>query len=162
MLACLLHAGAWNWLPLSTVAKAVSGALISNLSSRFWYLFRSSQEKQPAAPRGGPVVSIINSLKGLSCRYPNHDGVGVLCIEARDLESLHDRNYVNDTIVDYHVKCLERSQRPDSKSSPRMLFCNCFFFKKISEGVQTTPEDKCDTVCSLMILLQLFSLSTTA
>ena len=127
-----LCAGPWSrlsWLPLKNVAKGISESLLSKFRS----LFTSglNQQKPVASDHS---TSIIKSLKGLSCRYPNHDGSGVLRIESRDLESLQDRSYVNDTIVDYYIKLKERSQSPDIAS--RLLFCNCFFFKKFCEGLQ--------------------------
>lgn len=144
----LWYAGPWSglsWLPLSTVAKDVSDGLLSKLRC----LFVSGHNQQKPSVPNDPTISIIKSLK-VSCRYPNHDGAGVLRIESRDLESLQDRSYVNDSVVDYFVKYLERSQSPDI--APRMLFCNCFFFKKFCEGLHGS-QNADDAVCSRPVLL---------
>jgi hypothetical protein len=150
--ACLLYAGTCIWDSIVTAVDNVSGGFISTVSAKFQCLFSSGQAKQPEVSRDGPVLSLIKSLKGLSCRYPNHDGMGVLRIGIRDLESLQDQNYVNDTIIDYQIKWLEQSQRPDTTSSPRMLFCNSFFFRQLCNGAQITPGDTSDPVRLPIIL----------
>jgi Ulp1 family protease len=53
-------------------------------------------------------------------------------LDCKDLESLCGTNYVNDTVIDYFIKKLECSRQPEAE--PRMLFSNCFFYTKLSEG----------------------------
>ena len=78
--------------------------------------------------------------------YRSHRTSNLVCeFESRDLDSLQDRSYANDTIVDYFIKLKERSQSADI--APRLLFCNCFFFKKFCEGLQG-PKTADDAVRS--------------
>lgn len=115
--------------------------MISAISQPSW-LWRSAPDLRPHNEKGQSSVTsthaTIKDLQGLTCRYPDHDGVGVLTIEHHDLQSLEGKSYINDTIIDYYIKAIEAQHRGSNK--PKMLFCNCFFYKKLTEGL-----DKLDT-----------------
>eukprot|EP00892_Ulva_mutabilis_P001516 jgi/Ulvmu1/11365/UM075_0025.1 len=89
-----------------------------------------------------PPRTTIKDLQGLTCRYPDRDGAGVLTIEHHDLQSLEGRSYINDTIMDYYIKAIE-AQYCDS-TKPKMLFCNCFFYKKLTEGLDRLDTNDAD------------------
>ena len=79
-------AGPWSklkWLPLKTAAKDVSESILSKFRSLFTPGGLSQQKPVPT----DHVSTLIKSLKGLSCRYPNHDGAGVLRIESMCVSS---------------------------------------------------------------------------
>lgn len=146
-----VNGAGWTSLSMRSMGEKVR-RVSTHIFSRILRMLGSDDRtgcSQPALSKRS-TPSLTDQLKGLSCHYPNENSAGVLCIESRDLESIQDRSYVNDTIMDYEIKRLETSQNPATKR--RTLFCNSFFYKKLLEELHRVGDTE-DAVCTSSVNL---------
>lgn len=50
-------------------------------------------------------ASVLLCVQGLSARYPPEGGKGAVDVSAADLDRLEDGEFLNDTIIDFYIKC---------------------------------------------------------
>ena len=50
-----------------------------------------------------------------------------------DIERLNPGVFLNDTIIDFYIKYIQRDEAFSSKEKERFHFFNSFFYKKVSE-----------------------------
>lgn len=77
-----------------------------------------------------------SDLQGLHYVYPEGGGVGAVDVNAHDLRTLQDMEFVNDKIMDYYsIKIKEKYNhwKETGKTNAKIHFFNAFFFKKLTE-----------------------------
>jgi hypothetical protein len=83
-------------------------------------------------------------LQGLKYVYPEDKKIGCVEVTGRDLMTLEDAEFVNDTIMDYYtmrIKDRYREWLREGKTTVQLHFFSAFFYKKLTErGSHTNKE----------------------
>ncbi|KAL2645075.1 hypothetical protein R1flu_012662 [Riccia fluitans] len=74
--------------------------------------------------------------------YPSKDDPEAVEVDYQDLQRLAPMEFLNDTIIDFYIKYMQRPEclKPDQKK--RFHFFNSFFYKKLFETANSQPSSK--------------------
>lgn len=79
-------------------------------------------------------------LEGYRIAYPSRSDPEAVEILPADLERLNPMEFLNDTIIDFYIKYIQRPEFLDSDGKERFHFFNSFFYKKLSEVVSAQKK----------------------
>lgn len=76
-------------------------------------------------------------MQGLKYTLPSDRRIGDIDVTAGDLDCLKDREWLNDTILDYRLKVIQgeyRAWHAQGITRPKVHYQNAFFYSKLAEA----------------------------
>lgn len=92
------------------------------------------QSPERRSKRSQPGKESKEEVQWVLFRFPEQS-TGAVTITLSDLRLLHPGGYLNDTVIDFWLKFLERYRIPPEQMR-RLHFMSTFFYKKITSGSQ--------------------------
>ncbi|BBN03775.1 ubiquitin-like-specific protease 1C/D [Marchantia polymorpha subsp. ruderalis] len=81
-------------------------------------------------------------MEDVKLAYPSKEDPEAVEVEYQDLGRLAPLEFLNDTIIDFYIKYMQRPEFLSSEQKKRFHFFNSFFYKKLSETANTQQHSK--------------------
>ncbi|CAM6110441.1 unnamed protein product [Calypogeia fissa] len=83
----------------------------------------------------GTRSRLSSSLEGVRIAYPSRDDPEAIEVEYHDLHRLEPMEFLNDTVIDFYIKYIQRPEVLTLEDKNKFYFFNSFFYKKLTEVV---------------------------
>jgi len=80
--------------------------------------------------------TIAKRMEGHKVAYPSRDDPEAVEIVHSDLLRLAPEEFLNDTVIDFYIKYIQRPEALTLEDKKRFHFFNSFFYKKLSEVIR--------------------------